>query len=294
MASTPEGARREWTVIGGRPDSDQLAGIISPIVRTTDPDLVIVFGSAARATMTPESDVDLVVVKDVANLRELGRRTRECLPRPHPPVDIVPATRALLGNHRESLSWVYGPAMADGIVAYERGRDHTGGSERAWDRIAVDESREQRMVRVFRYQRDETLDWLDKARKDLTVVRSRDADIDPEARCYSAQAATEKSLKALLVTHGRPVRGEHDLAGFAEELRATGEVLPAVATAQELSRLAEYAGAAQYPGWVGETTAADAARFCEIAVQVYGQARERAPQSLQSYEPQARDRARQA
>ena len=227
MATTHEGARREWTVIGGRPDSDQLAAIVSPIVRTIDPDLVIVFGSAARATMTPESDVDLVVVKDVANLRELGRRTRECLPTPHPPVDIVPATRALLSNHRESLSWVYGPAMADGIVAYERGRDHTGGGERAWDRIAVDESREQRMVRVFRYQRDETLDWLDKARRDLTVVRSKDAELDPEARCYSAQAATEKSLKALLVAHGQPVRAEHDLEGFADELRAQGEVLPA-------------------------------------------------------------------
>lgn len=281
-------------MIGGRPDSDQLAGIISPIVRTIDPDLVIVFGSAARATMTPESDVDLVVVKDVANLRELGRRTRECLPRPHPPVDIVPATRALLSNHRESLSWVYGPAMADGIVAYERGRNHARGSERAWDRIAVDESREQRMVRVFRYQRDETLDWLDKARKDLTVVRSKDAEIDPEARCYSAQAATEKSLKALLVAHGQPVRAEHDLEGFADELRAQGEVLPAVATAQELKRLAEYAGAAQYPGWAGETTEADAARFCEIAVQVYERARERAPQILRAHEPSAPVRGRES
>ena len=108
---------------------------------------------------------------------------------------------------------------------------------------------------------------MDKARKDLTVVRSKDAEIDPEARCYSAQAATEKSLKALLVAHGQPVRAEHDLEVFADELRALGEVLPAVATAQELKRLAEYAGAAQYPGWAGETTEADAARFCEIAVQ---------------------------
>ena len=270
---------------GGKPDPDQLAGIISPIVEAIDPDLVIVFGSAARATMTTESDVDLVVVKDVANLRELRRRTRACLPEPHPPVDIVPATRALLRNHRESLSWVYGRAMAQGIVAYERGRTRTGRSERAWDRIATEESEEERVVRVFRYQREETLDWLEKARKDLTVVRSTDADIDPEARCYSAQAATEKALKALLVAHGRPVRAEHELEGFAQELRRTGEVLPEVATPEALKRLAEYGGAAQYPGWDGETTAADAARFCEVAVQVYEQARARAPEILRARAP---------
>ena len=80
---------------------------------------------------------------------------------------------------------------------------------------------------------------------------------------------------------------------FADELRALGEVLPAVATAQELKRLAEYAGAAQYPGWAGQTTEADAARFCEIAAQGYERARERAPQILQAHEPPARSRAQQ-
>ena len=285
MSASHQHMRDAWTVVGGRPDPVQLAGVLSPIIDEIDPDLIIVFGSAARAAMTAGSDVDLVVVKEVTSLEELGRRARKCLPRHHPPVDIVPATKQLLSNCRDSLSWVYGPAMADGLVAYERGRDCRQPGERVWQKLATQESEEERMVRILRYRREETLDWLDKARKDMTIVRSSDATIDPEARCYSAQAAAEKALKALVVAHGRPVRAEHDLRAFADQLRSLGETLPARATDEELSRLAEYGGPAQYPRWKGETTVADSVRFCEIAAQVYEHARQRAAEILRAEGP---------
>ena len=56
---------REWKLVDGRPDPDQLAGVIAPIVQEIQPDLVILFGSAARCNMAADSDVDLVVVKDL-------------------------------------------------------------------------------------------------------------------------------------------------------------------------------------------------------------------------------------
>lgn len=37
------------------------------------------------------------------------------------------------------------------------------------------------------------MDWLRKAQNDLTVVSSSGATIDPDARCYSAQTATQKA-----------------------------------------------------------------------------------------------------
>ncbi len=237
-------APRHWHVVNGEPDRNQLAALISPIIEQVDPDLIIVFGSAARGAMTEESDLDLLVVKDVANPRELARKARRSLPCKHPPVDVLGATRQLLTNHRESLSWVYGPAMAEGIVAYERDTEIAYGSRRAWNTIATRESEDERMVRVFRYQREEALHWLKKAQKDLTVVTSKDRDIYPEARCYSAQAAAEKALKALLVAHGRPVRAEHDLKSLAEAVREAGEQLPEAATDEQLERLAEYGGPA--------------------------------------------------
>ena len=135
-----------WRVSDGRPEPAQLAAVMEPIVETVDPEMVIVFGSAARATMTAESDVDLVVVKDVSDLEAMKARAAVCLPTGHPPVHIVPATRRLLNDLRDSPSWIYGPAMAEGIVAYERGGGARGWSTRAWDRIAIPESPGERMV----------------------------------------------------------------------------------------------------------------------------------------------------
>ena len=277
---------REWKLVDGRPDPDQLARVIDPIVQAIQPDLVILFGSAARGTMTADSDVDLVVVKDAADLRGLAARSRGCVPEPHPPLDIVPATRELLHNHRDALSWVYGPAMAHGVVAYERGMSGSMPWRRASDALPCPESPEERMVRTFRYQREEMRSWLEKARKDMTGVESKDTDLDPDVRCYLAQAAAEKVLKALLVAHGKPVRAEHDLAALAREVRQAGEPLPDLATEHQLKRLSEYGGPAQYPGWEGETTNEDVRRFSDIARRLYDHARSRAPDILDRRRPE--------
>ena len=277
---------REWKLVDGRPDPDQLAGVIAPIVQEIQPDLVILFGSAARGTMTADSDVDLVVVKDAADLRGLAARSRGCVPEPHPPLDIVPATRELLHNHRDALSWIYGPAMAHGVVAYERGIRRSTPWRRASDALPCRESLEDRMVRTFRYQREEMRSWLEKARKDMTGVESKDADLDPDVRCYLAQAAAEKVLKALLVAHGKPVRAEHDLAALAREVRQAGEPLPDVAADHQLKRLSEYGGPAQYPGWEGETADEDVRCFSDIARRLYDHARSRAPEILDRRRPE--------
>jgi HEPN domain-containing protein len=269
-----------WRVSDGRPEPAQLAAVMQPIVETVDPEMVIVFGSAARATMTAESDVDLVVVKDVSDLEAMKARAAVCLPTGHPPVHIVPATRRLLNDLRDSPSWVYGPAMAEGIVAYERGGGARGWSTRAWDRIAIPESPGERMVRILYYQREEAMDWLRKAEHDMQVVRSRDTTIGLQVRCYSAQAAAEKAIKALLVAHGQPVRAEHELHKLAEELEKTGEKLPATATRERLELLAKFGGEAQYPRWQDPTSDAEKTHFCQMATEIYDRARARAPEVL--------------
>ena len=274
-----------WKVSNGRPDTAQLAAVMQPIVETVDPEMVIVFGSAARATMTAESDVDLAVVKDVPDLEAMKAQATVCLPTHHPPVHIVPATRKLLSNLRDSASWVYGPVMAEGIVAYERGKrsrgwSTRGWSTRAWDRIAIAESPGERMVRILHYQREEAMDWLKKAEQDMQVVRSRDTTIGLEVRCYSAQAAAEKAIKALLVAHGQPVRAEHELHNLADQLENTGERLPGTATREQLARLAKFGGEAQYPRWQDPTSDAEKTHFCQMATEIYDRARARAPEVL--------------
>ena len=47
----------------GRPDEKVLAEIVQRVVEAAQPDKIILFGSAARGEMGPDSDIDLLVIK---------------------------------------------------------------------------------------------------------------------------------------------------------------------------------------------------------------------------------------
>lgn len=117
--------------------------------------------------------------------------------------------------------------------------------------------------------------WIEKAREDLTVVDTTDAAIPCAPRAYSAQAATEKALKALLVAHGQPVPFDHDLNTLADLAVRQGEELPPVADRDALAALSAYGGPAQYPnyGRGGDPGAAD--RFAAGARAMTAHARSR-------------------
>lgn len=201
---------RRWTVVNGRPDERQLAAIVEHVVNGVRPERIIVFGSAARAAMTPDSDLDLLIVKDVEDLGRLATRTRSSLPTVHPPVDVVAATTELLDEHRDSPGWVYRPAVEEGLVVYDRARPSRGRTRRAIDTLpARSDPPAQAMVKRIRYDEEEALDWLENAEADMSVVDAESGAIHPTARCISAQAAAEKALKALLTAHGRAIPFQH-------------------------------------------------------------------------------------
>src|SRR5262245_41831225 len=47
----------------GKPDPVVLADIVSRIVQAASPEQIVLFGSAARGTMGPNSDYDFLVIK---------------------------------------------------------------------------------------------------------------------------------------------------------------------------------------------------------------------------------------
>src|SRR5437764_1148257 len=47
----------------GKPDPKILADIVKRIVRACKPEKIVLFGSAARGTMGPDSDYDFLVIK---------------------------------------------------------------------------------------------------------------------------------------------------------------------------------------------------------------------------------------
>src|SRR3990172_2750312 len=71
---------------------EKLDLIIQRIVEVAKPEKIILFGSAARGSMGPNSDVDLLVVKSGANRLDLMGEIYRNLHGVGEPVDVIVAT----------------------------------------------------------------------------------------------------------------------------------------------------------------------------------------------------------
>ena len=98
---------------------ETLDDIIQRVVEVAQPEQVILFGSAARGDMGPNSDVDLLVVKDGANRRGLSARIRRNLYGIRAAVDVIVVTPDDLERFKDSHGLVIKPALREGTVVYE-------------------------------------------------------------------------------------------------------------------------------------------------------------------------------
>ena len=101
------------------PTQEQLNLILQRVIRAVHPLRVVLFGSAVRGEMTPDSDVDLLVVMPNGTHR---RKTMEYL---HTqlsgvplPVEIVVATPEDLARYGQSIGLVYRSALEEGRELY--------------------------------------------------------------------------------------------------------------------------------------------------------------------------------
>src|SRR5947208_2860986 len=104
----------------GKPDPTILADIIKRIVEAADPERIVLFGSAARGTMGPDSDLDLLVIKGgkfnrnrvtTAIYRNLSGEIG---------VDAIVVTPEEAERYRNTHCLVICPAMREGRVVYAR------------------------------------------------------------------------------------------------------------------------------------------------------------------------------
>lgn len=103
----------------GKPDPAILADTIKRIVEVAQPEKIVLFGSAARGTMGPDSDLDLLVIKGgkfnrhrvtTAIYRHMSGEIG---------VDAIVVTPEEVERYRNSFCLVICPAMAEGKVVYE-------------------------------------------------------------------------------------------------------------------------------------------------------------------------------
>jgi predicted nucleotidyltransferase len=98
--------------------SEILKEIVHRIVEVADPEKIILFGSAARGEMGPNSDVDLLVVKSGVHRRRLTQAIYMNLFGVGRAVDVVVVTPEDIEQYKDSFALVIEPALREGKVIY--------------------------------------------------------------------------------------------------------------------------------------------------------------------------------
>jgi predicted nucleotidyltransferase len=98
-----------------QPSKDLLDELIRRIVGAVRPRRIILFGSAARGELGPNSDLDLlVVVRDGVHRRRAAKEIYRALLGLGYATDIIVATESVLETHKENPYMVYHSALQDG------------------------------------------------------------------------------------------------------------------------------------------------------------------------------------
>ncbi len=102
-----------------RPEPAQLEELVRRIVDTAHPLRILLFGSAARGEMGPDSDVDvLVVVPEGTHRRHTAMALHQSFYGLGIAVDAIVATPEDLDKYRDTVGFVYRDALRDGEELY--------------------------------------------------------------------------------------------------------------------------------------------------------------------------------
>lgn len=94
---------------------------VSHIKEIAHPEQIILFGSAARGTMGPDSDLDILIIKSGDyNPRELAGEIYLTMEDVNVPVDLLIETPDQIDKYQKTTWSVLHPALQEGRVMYER------------------------------------------------------------------------------------------------------------------------------------------------------------------------------
>ena len=103
----------------GMLDPQILDEIIRRIVEVAKPEKIILFGSAARGEMNRHSDVDLLIIKEGADVLELMGEIYMNLDGAGAAVDALVVTPDDVERYKDSHAVIVKPALEEGRVVYE-------------------------------------------------------------------------------------------------------------------------------------------------------------------------------
>jgi predicted nucleotidyltransferase len=102
----------------GQVEQQILEKVIQRIVDVAAPEKIILFGSAVRGEMGPNSDVDLLVVKSGVHRRRLAQAIYMNLFDVGQAVDVVVVSPEDIERYKDSFAVVIEPALREGKIVY--------------------------------------------------------------------------------------------------------------------------------------------------------------------------------
>ena len=95
-----------------------LQEIVRRIVAAVQPEKIILFGSAAREEMGPDSDLDLLVIKPCGHRRKTARIVERSLIGIGIPTDVIVAKPDDIERYKDTIGLIYRPALREGKTIY--------------------------------------------------------------------------------------------------------------------------------------------------------------------------------
>ncbi|QNN23302.1 nucleotidyltransferase domain-containing protein [Planctomycetales bacterium ZRK34] len=107
-------------------DESVIQEIVRRILAVAHPDKIILFGSAATGQMTPDSDIDLLIIEpDPGDARQEGVRISAALTGFKHPVDVKVVSTEWFEDSKDVIGGIAYPANKYGKVIYETSRPGT-------------------------------------------------------------------------------------------------------------------------------------------------------------------------
>jgi predicted nucleotidyltransferase len=102
---------------------DKIDEIVRRVVKQFHPEKIILFGSHAKGTAGPDSDVDLLIIMPVSgSKREKQIEIGVALHDIRIPMDIIVTTPEEVERRKNLVGTVIRPALREGEIIYVRGR----------------------------------------------------------------------------------------------------------------------------------------------------------------------------
>ena len=102
-------------------DEDLIEEIVRRLIAAIDPDRIILFGSRARGDSGPDSDIDLLIIKDTRlSFAERARRVSQIIGRHVFPLDLIVLTPGEVQRRLKAFDPFLEEALSHGRILYDK------------------------------------------------------------------------------------------------------------------------------------------------------------------------------